>query len=50
MGETLAALVALVRLLAAVEALVFNKVVLVLEGLAAFVAVVWSFTCNTTKI
>lgn len=42
MGKTLEALLALKRLLAAVQPLVLRQVVLVFEGLLADVALVWS--------
>lgn len=41
-GKALEALLALERLLAAVQPLVFRQVVLVFEGLLADVALVWS--------
>jgi len=42
MREPFATFVALVRFLPAVEALVFDQMVLVLKRLATFITVVWS--------
>lgn len=46
MGETLATLVALVRLLPRVEPHMFDQVVFVFEGLAADAALVRSLPCR----
>ena len=45
MGEALAALVALVRLLPRVEPHVLDQVVFVFEGFAADAALVWTLPC-----
>lgn len=45
-GEALQTLKTLERLLAGVESLVLSQVVLVLEGLVAYVTLVGSLTCE----
>jgi hypothetical protein len=45
-GEPLQTLLALERLFAAMQSLVFRQVVLVLEGFRAHVALVRALTCN----
>lgn len=48
-GEALQTLKTLERLLAGVESLVLSQVVLVLEGLEAYVTLVGSLTCEQPR-